>query len=1408
MIENCPVITSTDHGMVPLNTWDKIISKIIASREESDPDKKIDIIIAVLVNIRLLDKEEKIHDSRDFKENIETIYKRVFDETLLTLNTMHSPSNEYIYYFRELLKKLPIRSGGTDLIGDIRSAAEYFEESRNSNDPMLSFAGDLRKEVHRKLSPRILSRYIKPYLELVRNNNSEPIVKAGYMALAGRFDASRENAKFIELAEEMDEKLSYLWDYERGDITAVKTRLEKNLGLFEKCFLKKEMQTFLEICNAQHIQITLNLVDCLKRLASFKMLLKKSYFEKRIELFDFLNLDLDIGRLVFIFTNDLTNNHYETVTFGNIKECVLLVKVLIGLLNLKGIIPDKNDKLIKDLSDIYAMESVDILKTKRSMQTISIELQQFMQKNTYYRLGQMLNQVLEAYEVPTSSLSPIKDRFFNNFIRTTEFHAVCEFIEKIIIFLNRELASKNAENSLYGKYKVTEVPVVKGNHDSFIATTWSKTPDEVRPFLGGKGNGIIDMANLGINIPPAFILGLPICRNFFSDKPDIPGFRAAIKKYLGQLETRTEKKLGCPQNPLLMSVRSGTTISLPGSMCTILNVGITPEIRQALASNYGEAFATSIYLRFLKNTLIALEINTKKEDTSTSEVQIEQAEQLIRQELGDTFFTDPFEQVVKCVELVFASSRSKNVIEYLKELSIEVIYGTAATIQQMVFGNKNASCMSGVLFTRNPINGNDELFGEYREMTQGEDVVMGNIMTRSITAIQPGIKDELTRYKNTLEQELKHDLDIEFTVEDDRLYLLQTRRASISTFAKLVVDTDMLKKGIISVDEFRKRIEKICATNAFISVPRTEEEFQEWKPPVSEGVPINHGITWGTLVLTIEKLEEIKAHRENIIYFAQNTKPSDFYIINNSHGIVTVFPGRTSHAAITSITLNKPCIVGCSNAVINLEQKTVTFKGETDIVVKEGELITLDANSGYVYRGTVPLSNSFIKTRNILDTIRNFNSREETAREVDKIIQEKIAILVKETGFHKKIITSVSKDQLENKNVLVRLDFNVPLTKGRITDSARIDAALPTINYLLSMGATPILCSHLGEPDKQEKKGKSREEIYAEYSMKPIADYLRSHFSDLVFQEKSIASSGVLIKKDDIAKGRVNILENLRFAIGEKENDSVFARGLAGLSDGIFVNDAFGTSHRSHASITGVTKYAGMKLAGILVEKELKYLGNAVSSPKRPFVGITGGSKISTKLGIIESLLQKIDLLIVGGGIGYTLLKSIGFDVQKSLVEESMLETAKKLMDKYGDKIILPRDFVITDHFDFANQKVGNLERNVKTIKEGWESFDLGEESINHALEVLNTAQTILWNGPIGAFEIKEGSEGTTRLALELAKMAEKGKIVIIGGGDSASAVKIAGVADKMTHVSTGGGASLEFLERLTLPGISVLDSE
>lgn len=1393
----------------PLNTWEKILQKIVEIKDETELEKKIDFVIELLVNIRLLGKESSIIDKRNLKHDIEKIYAEVLDKTKDTLNSMELPSSEYIYYFREVLKKLPIRSGGNDLIEDIRSASEYFEEGRDGDDPLLSFAGDLRKEVHRKLSPGIITKYIKPYLAMVKDGDSSLMFQAGYMAVASNFEPDSEDKKFIELATELEEKLSYLWNYEKGDISTVKNNLKNSLDIFDKCFLKKEMQTFLDICNSSYISEMHNLTDCLKRLSSFKALLKKSFFEGRINLFDLLNLDLDVGRLVFIFTNDLTNNHYEKISFANITQAVALVRELIILLNVKGIIIERNDKLLKELTEIFDKESVDILKVKKTMQNISIGLQQFMKNNIFQRLGQTLNIVLEAYQIPTSSLAPIKDRFFNNFIRRTESHAVNEFIEKIIVFLNKELATRSAENSLYGKYTIEEMPDPASNYSQYIATTWIPTSEEIRPYLGGKGNSIVDMKNLNIDIPPAFIIGLPICDKVFEGTVDKELFEKTVLDYIRQLEKVAGRQLGSVEKPLIVSVRSGTTVSLPGSMCTILNTGTTPAILQKIKEKYSKEFADGIYIRFLKNTLTALEdeIDQETESKIDSETFIDIAQEKIRQKLGDKFLNDPVYQLMKCIGLVFASSRFKNVKDYLKELSIQNNYGTAVTIQQMVFGNKNNDCMSGVYFTRNPISGADELFGEYKELTQGEDIVMGNVITKPVSQMPEKIRQQLQKCKEILEKELKYELDIEFTVEDGRLYLLQTRRATVSTYAGLLIDVDMMKKGLISVEEFKKRLDRTCATNTFISVPRAEEEHREWKPPLCKGVPINHGIVCGSLALTPEMLKEGSNH-ENIIYIAQNTKPSDFQIINNSNGIITVYPGRTSHAAITSVTLNKPCVVGCSNLIIDLENKNVTFKGEMDTQVKEGELITLDANSGYVYRGTVPLTNSFIQTSNIVDSIKNIHLAADVAFEVEKIIHEKIVTLKKETGFQKKNIQSIQPSEFEGKNVLVRLDLNVPVFDGKITDTTRIDAAIPTIKYLLKAKATPVLCSHLGDPGKKEKAGQSREQIYSIFSLAPVAQYMKKTFPEMVFHEKSIASSGLLISKDRIVKGRVNLLENLRFAIGEKENDAIFARCLADLSDGIYVNDAFGTCHRSHASISAVTRYAKNRLAGMLIEKELKYLGSAVSSPQKPFVAITGGSKISSKLGVIESLLKKIDVLIVGGGIGYTLLKAKGVNVEKSLVEEAMLDTARKLLDRYGEKIVLPVDFVITDKLDFKELKAGKVKRNVTTIDKGWESFDLGDMSIDNAVKILKDANTILWNGPIGAFEIDEGSAGTLRLAAELAQIAQKGKTVIIGGGDSSSAVQVAKVADKMTHVSTGGGASLEFLERLSLPGISVLDPE
>jgi hypothetical protein len=528
---------SASAGMTQLNTWEKIKAQLAASRAEPDQEKKIDLLVELLVNLRLLDKEERIPDARDAKGDIETLHAALLAEARLTFDAMRTPSDEYLYYARELLKKLPVRGGG-GLIDDIRGAAEYFEEGREPGDPVLSFAGDLRKEVHRKLSPRILTRYVEPYLALVRRGDPDPLFKAGYMALATSFNPAAEDPRFIELAEEMEQKLSYLWDYQKGDILVVKENLRGKLDLFEKCFLRKEMETFLAICDDEHIRDTDNLLDCLKRLHSFKTLLKKSHFEGRVGLYDFLDLDLYLGRLVFIFTNDLTNNRYEAVGYANLKQCVMLVRELVSLLALKGMLPGRAEEFVRELTALYELETADIIKTKRVLQDVSLELQQFMRRNIFRRLSQTLNNVLEVYKIPTAGAAPIKDRFFNNFFRTTEFHAVEEFIEKVLLFLNRELAARGAENSLYGRYKVASLPAVEGDYDAFIASTWTSTPDSLRPFLGGKGNGLIDMAALGVKVPPAFILGLPICAEFFRGETDRQGFREAVGRRLGHWRSR------------------------------------------------------------------------------------------------------------------------------------------------------------------------------------------------------------------------------------------------------------------------------------------------------------------------------------------------------------------------------------------------------------------------------------------------------------------------------------------------------------------------------------------------------------------------------------------------------------------------------------------------------------------------------------------------------------------------------------------------------------------------------------------------------------------------------------------------------------------------------------------------------
>ena len=377
---------------------------------------------------------------------------------------------------------------------------------------------------------------------------------------------------------------------------------------------------------------------------------------------------------------------------------------------------------------------------------------------------------------------------------------------------------------------------------------------------------------------------------------------------------------------------------------------------------------------------------------------------------------------------------------------------------------------------------------------------------------------------------------------------------------------------------------------------------------------------------------------------------------------------------------------------------------------------------------------------------------------------------------------------VRGKRVLVRVDFNVPLKEGTITDDTRIRAALPTVNYLLEKGAALILCSHLGRP-----KGK----VVPELKMDPVAARLSELLGRPVQKMDACTGTEVEEAAEAMKPGDVILLENTRFNPEEKENDPGFAKQVAGLAD-IFVNDAFGAAHRAHATTVGVADYLPA-VAGFLMEKELEYLGNATTDPERPFVAILGGAKISSKIGVIESLLGRCDRLLIGGGMANTFFKAMGFEVGDSLIEEDAVPTAKTLLEKAGSQLVLPVDAVVADAFD-NDAKTKTVAPN--EVTPGWRILDIGPKTVQTFESALGGAKTVVWNGPMGVFEMPNFAKGTFAVAETLAKLDAT---TIIGGGDSAAAVKQAGLADKMSHVSTGGGASLEFLEGKTLPGVAAL---
>jgi phosphoglycerate kinase len=397
----------------------------------------------------------------------------------------------------------------------------------------------------------------------------------------------------------------------------------------------------------------------------------------------------------------------------------------------------------------------------------------------------------------------------------------------------------------------------------------------------------------------------------------------------------------------------------------------------------------------------------------------------------------------------------------------------------------------------------------------------------------------------------------------------------------------------------------------------------------------------------------------------------------------------------------------------------------------------------------------------------------------------------------KKALNSLSAADLTGKRVFVRVDFNVPLDEqGNITDDTRIRAALPTIQFLTSNGAKVILASHFGRP-----KGK----VVDSMRLTPVANRLSELLAQPVTKCDDCIGEAVASTVAGLKEGDVALLENVRFYAEEEKNDPEFSQKLASIAD-LYVNDAFGTAHRAHASTEGVTHYLKPSVAGFLIEKELQYLQGAIEEPQRPLAAIIGGSKVSSKITVIETLLEKVDKLLIGGGMIFTFYKARGLSVGKSLVEDEYLELAQKLEAKAKEKgveLVLPTDVIVADNFapDANDQTVS-----IDNIPDGWMGLDIGPDSIKQFEAALADCKTVIWNGPMGVFEFDKFAKGTEAVAKSLASLTGKGACTIVGGGDSVAAVEKVGLADQMSHISTGGGASLELLEGKVLPGIAALN--
>ncbi len=397
---------------------------------------------------------------------------------------------------------------------------------------------------------------------------------------------------------------------------------------------------------------------------------------------------------------------------------------------------------------------------------------------------------------------------------------------------------------------------------------------------------------------------------------------------------------------------------------------------------------------------------------------------------------------------------------------------------------------------------------------------------------------------------------------------------------------------------------------------------------------------------------------------------------------------------------------------------------------------------------------------------------------------------------------SIKDLELRGQRLFVRVDFNVPIKDGKVDDDSRITASLPTIQYAIEHGARVILASHLGRP-KGERVDK--------YSLRPVADLLSELLKPVAFADDCIGEAAES-KVRELKDGDVLLLENLRFHPEEEKNDEGIAKQLAGLCD-LYVNDAFGTAHRAHASTVGITRHVSKAAAGLLMEKELDYLGRAINHPEHPFVAILGGAKVSDKIPVINALIDRgVDKILIGGAMAYTFLKAEGFTVGKSLVEDTMLQTAleiKKRAEEKGITFLLPTDHQVVDSYEpVKGEKIVTKTIPIEFTNIGLVGMDIGVETVSHFASALGDARMIIWNGPMGVFEEPPFDQGTIGVAKAVAEAAERGAVAIVGGGDSVSAVTRAGVADKITHISTGGGATLEFLAGDELPGVAALSDK